>query len=187
VAKLPDQVEKIGVFLYQDSEEAPRIADAAGLTGLQIHMHRNLSPQSGNNGELFSVFTPRPRKLYLALPASWFLADGPFRANLASFIESRPGRPIDTILLDSETPDRPGGTGTAFDWERAAPVFEKMGANINLVAAGGLTPTNVIEAIRILKPWGVDVSSGVEAHPGKKDPAKVCAFITAVRSTEGNH
>jgi len=184
VSKLPQKVEKVGVFLYRDSEEAPRIADAAGLTGLQIHLHQHLPPQPAGNGGQVAVSARRRKKVYLAMPASWFLANGPVKANIASFVEKRPERGFDTILLDSETPERPGGTGTTFDWERAAPVFEKMGASINVVLAGGLTPGNVAEAIRILKPWGVDVSSGVEARPGKKDPEKVRAFIAAVRQAD---
>ncbi len=184
VSRLPEKTEKVGVFLYRDSEHAFRIADAAGLTSLQIHLHLRLSPQTENNGPLLATATPRTKRFYLALPASWFLADGPVRANLASFIEERPERSFDRLLLDSETSDLPGGTGTSFDWDRAAPVFEKMSASLNVVAAGGLTPANVAEAIRILKPWGVDVSSGVEARPGKKDPEKVRAFIAAVRQAD---
>ena len=88
------------------------------------------------------------------------------------------------IFLDSGTSEQPGGTGKAFDWQKAALLVEAMAKTANVVVAGGLNPFNVAEAIRILKPWGVDVASGVEATPGKKDPKKVRAFIAAVRGTE---
>ena len=66
------------------------------------------------------------------------------------------------------------------------PIAEEMRrGGIDLVVAGGLTPENVGEAIDILKPWGVDVVSGVEARPGKKDPEKVRAFVRAVRERDG--
>jgi phosphoribosylanthranilate isomerase len=89
-----------------------------------------------------------------------------------------------TIFLDSGSLQQPGGTGETFDWQKAAPIVEQMQRVMRVVVAGGLNPTNVTEAIHILKPWGVDVSSGVEARPGKKDPKKVQAFITAVRHAE---
>ena len=184
VAELPSNVEKIGVFVLQDSGTASQIAEHAGLTSLQIHVRSTLRTQPSQDRELAAVCSERRRKFYLAMPAAWFLADGPVTANLSSFIEKRPERPFDSILLDSGTPEQPGGTGKTFDWAKAAPLFEKMSEGVNVIVAGGLTPANVAEAIRILTPWGVDVASGVEASPGKKDPEKVRAFITAVRESE---
>jgi phosphoribosylanthranilate isomerase len=89
-----------------------------------------------------------------------------------------------TIFLDSGTLQQPGGTGVAFDWQKAAPIVERLQRVVRVVIAGGLNPTNVTEAIHILRPWGVDVSSGVESTPGKKDPEKVRAFVSAVRKAE---
>jgi phosphoribosylanthranilate isomerase len=87
--------------------------------------------------------------------------------------------------LDSGNLRQPGGTGTTFDWEKARGLAEGMRRDgLRLVVAGGLTPENVGDAISTLKPWGVDVVSGVEAQPGKKDPEKVRAFIRAVREID---
>ena len=181
VADLPAQVEKVGVFVLQDSESAAQIAEHAGLTSLQIHVRLPLRLEPSQNHELGAVAAARPQKFYLAMPAAWFLGEGAVTANLSSLIEKRAERLFDTILLDSGTPDQPGGTGKTFDWEKAAPRFEQMSRGINVIVAGGLNPANVADAIRILKPWGVDVASGVEARPGKKDPEKVRAFVRAVR------
>jgi phosphoribosylanthranilate isomerase len=92
---------------------------------------------------------------------------------------------LDTFVLDSGDLRAPGGTGKTFDWNKAAPIVEGMRqGGVKLVVAGGLTADNVSEAIAILKPWGVDVASGVEATPGKKDPEKVRAFVNAVRAAD---
>jgi phosphoribosylanthranilate isomerase len=92
---------------------------------------------------------------------------------------------MNTIVLDSGDLGTPGGTGKTFDWDKAVPIAEEMRrAGVNLVVAGGLTPGNVGEAMGILRPWGVDVVSGVEARPGKKDPEKVRAFVKAVREMD---
>ncbi|MCZ2342220.1 MAG: phosphoribosylanthranilate isomerase [Bacteroidales bacterium] len=84
------------------------------------------------------------------------------------------------ILVDSYVPGEPGGTGHRAPWELLA----GFDAGVPLILAGGLTPDNVAEAIRLVRPWGVDVASGVESVPGRKDPGRVRAFIQAVRSVE---
>jgi len=92
---------------------------------------------------------------------------------------------FDALFLDSGSALQPGGTGKPFAWQRAVPVADELRKGpFKLVVAGGLTPDNVAEAISILHPWGVDVSSGVESRPGKKDPDKVRAFIKAVREAD---
>ena len=92
--------------------------------------------------------------------------------------------PFPAIFLDSGTPAHPGGTGKTFDWSEAVPLVRRMSQQVHVVVAGGLNPENVAGAIRLLQPWGVDVSSGVEAQRGKKDPAKLRAFIQAVREAD---
>ena len=92
---------------------------------------------------------------------------------------------FDTLLLDSGNSRQLGGTGKAFDWMQARVLSETMRKNgLKLIVAGGLTPDNIGEAIDTLQPWGVDVVSGVEASPGKKDPDKVRAFVKAVHEMD---
>lgn len=86
---------------------------------------------------------------------------------------------VDAILVDAATP----GSGAAFAWEKLAEVREEAAAK-PLILAGGLTPDNVEEAIRIVQPYAVDVSTGVESAPGVKDPARMCAFCEAVREAD---
>jgi phosphoribosylanthranilate isomerase len=184
VSQLPSNVEKIGVFVLQDSEPAWHIAEQVGLTGLQIHLRPSNNGQPDKNHELVAACAARRQKFYPALPAAWLFGDGRAYTNLISFIEKRPERSFDRILLDSGTPEQPGGTGNRFDWVQSAALLEQVSEEINVIVAGGLTPWNVAEAIRIMEPWGVDVASGVEASPGKKDPEKVRAFVRAVREAE---
>jgi phosphoribosylanthranilate isomerase len=92
-------------------------------------------------------------------------------------------RNIDALLVDSRTATAPGGTGIAYDWNAAAStLFGNPDSPHKLVAAGGLTPENVSEAIATLRPWGVDVVSGVESSLGHKDPEKVRAFVANART-----
>ena len=102
----------------------------------------------------------------------------------ASF-EGRPFRPgpISALILDSGGAGQ-GGTGKTLDWEKFRFFSDGMSSFTKIIVAGGLAPANVARAIDILHPWGVDVASGVEARPGKKDPDKVRAFIAAVRAAD---
>jgi phosphoribosylanthranilate isomerase len=181
VAKLPLEIQKVGVFAGTPMLEAARIADICGLTKLQFHVPSSGGISREQSGSWVTVGMAGVKKVLWVFSAHDLLGDNPrINVNFASFVNT----PFDTVLLDSSTPQQPGGTGRTFDWEMAAPLVNRMNENVKVVVAGGLTPTNVIEAIRILKPWGVDVVSGVEASPGKKDPRKVRAFIKAVRQSE---
>jgi phosphoribosylanthranilate isomerase len=79
------------------------------------------------------------------------------------------------------------GQGVQADWQRAARLVAELGADRQLLLAGGLTPANVGAAIATVRPWGVDVSSGVESSRGVKDPERIAAFMTAVREAESDH
>ena len=105
-----------------------------------------------------------------------------FRIRDAKSLKQLPEFQTDAWLLDAFSPEARGGTGEKFNWNLAIEA-QKFGKPIFL--AGGLTPENVVEAVRKVKPFGVDVSSGVESSPGKKDHAKIRAFIAAVRKAGG--
>lgn len=89
-------------------------------------------------------------------------------------------RRVDFHLLDAHVPGEPGGTGHTWDWD----LFRGRRSPVPALVSGGLTPENVGEAIGATRPWGVDVASGTDAEPGRKDHAKVEAFIAAVRETD---
>lgn len=95
----------------------------------------------------------------------------------------RYGEVADGLLLDTPDPRRAGGTGRRFAWEEAAEALEEVPSELRLIVAGGLTPGNVAAAVARFDPDVVDVSTGVEARPGVKDPEKIAAFVAAVRES----
>ena len=108
---------------------------------------------------------------------------GPDAAAQAASISLDPN--VDAVLVDSRTATAVGGTGVVFNWSIAAKtLFQNADVRQQLIAAGGLTPANVAEAIATMQPWGVDVVSGVECEPGRKDPVKVREFIARARGDE---
>jgi len=183
-AELPEQVERVAVVVPRSMDEITFVAQAAKVTALQLHLSL-MAPLMAvpSNGYGTNAFASAS-KIFLALPAAPFIE----RKSSPDFaVLRRAGLPkgiFDTVFLDSGTPAQPGGTGRSFDWHAAVPLVADMRKQVNVVLAGGLNPENVAEAISVLHPWGVDVTSGVEASPGKKDPEKVRAFFRAVREAD---
>ncbi len=195
VEKLPESVEKIGVFVGPD-EDPINVLLRTGLTGTQCYISAEgvVGSNASHKATDVDCLPPRFRSL-MAFPMSLFGEDASeVERMLTGFAESRKRMPegvsipegfLDTFLLDSGNLRHPGGTGHTFDWKKARVLADGMRKDgLKLVVAGGLKPENVGEAIEILRPWGVDVVSGVEAAPGKKDPEKVRAFVKAVREMD---
>lgn len=172
---LPENIEKIGVFVHVTAEEIATAVRACGLTGIQLHF----DAAADLPARLREQFGPDLRILRVLHFDAGAAAD--WAAKLAGY-DSDPN--IDGVLVDSRTATAAGGTGLAFDWEMAArTVFQEARAR-RRIAAGGLTPDNVAEAIATLRPWGVDAVSGVELAPGRKDPEKVRAFVANARAAD---
>jgi len=102
---------------------------------------------------------------------------GALRVRDATSLDGAAALPCEAVLLDAWAPDAAGGSGLTFAWELAVPLALER----RVVLAGGLTPKNVGAAIERVQPWMVDVSSGVETAPGRKDPARIRAFMEAVK------
>src|ERR1700674_1766124 len=160
VAKLPPNVEKVGVFVDGSGFQPVDIVRQVGLTAIQNSLGLLPSPASAPQMVVAFAGFPRPPKLYLSFPIAWFFEGVEKIEGLAeSFshlrrdISGRQAIPegcFDTFFLDSATPQHPGGTGKIFDWEKAVSAAEGMQERgFKLVVAGGLTPANVTEAIRI--------------------------------------
>jgi phosphoribosylanthranilate isomerase len=172
-AKLRAEVQKYGVFVDAGFEEIAGIVEECGLTGVQLHATNDLALASKLR-EYFSEAQGRgPIRILKVIHYG-----GDLEAQLR---EAQSDFAIDGVLVDSRTATLLGGTGRKFDWEAASGSFRAAGSRLRMIVAGGLNPENVGEAIRTLRPWGVDVASGVEAAPGRKNPARVKAFIENAR------
>ena len=175
-ASLPKTLEKIGVFVNASFDEMAAACRVAGLTGLQLHGSvRGFHSQHlrDSNADLTRVLQVVG---YHADPKA-------FALDLRTLRDSSPGEE-DAVLVDTWFEGKLGGMGRSFDWPAARNIFLREAPYLRLIAAGGLNPENVREAIQTLHPWGVDVSSGVEKSPGKKDSGRVAAFIRAARAAE---
>lgn len=164
---LPEKVEKIGVFVDESHDRITEIVRIAGLTGIQL--------QGDETPE--TVAELRNLNLRMVVKVVWASAGiGTLPQRIAAH---RPN--VDGILLDSGSVAVRGGTGKRFDWIEVAAQLRRIQNGTRLIVAGGLNPSNVATAIATLHPWGVDVASGVEREPGRKDPDKVRAFVAAAR------
>ncbi|MDA8189667.1 MAG: phosphoribosylanthranilate isomerase [Dehalococcoidales bacterium] len=157
VANLPPFVSKVGVFVDSDLETVRQIESFCHLDMVQLHGDESPGFCAALFPKVIKAFGMRGRSTLDAL---------------ASYR-------VPAYLLDAYSPEMVGGTGKAFDWELAR---EATGLG-RVILAGGLTPLNVRQAIESVGPYGVDVSTGVESSPGKKDAALVHAFVRAVKGT----
>lgn len=153
VRRLPADTLTIGVFRDEVPDRVVEIVNTVGLGGAQLHGHE--SPDDAR-----SVRSRVPMLIQA------FSSGDPMLDRADEY-------GADALLLDSHSP----GSGEVFDWSLA----ERAPSGRRIILAGGLTPDNVAAGIARVRPWGVDVSSGVEASPGHKDPRALRAFITAAR------
>jgi phosphoribosylanthranilate isomerase len=171
VQHLPATVEKIGVFVDASLDEIYLTARECALTGVQLHF--NAGPQFP--GRLRARLGPRVRILRV-------VHFGPGNSPADEIAHHARNPHVDAVLVDTETADAVGGTGVTFDWTEARKTVFAEVEGLKLIAAGGLNPENVAEAIAALRPWGVDVVSGVESAPGRKDRFKVRRFVARARA-----
>ncbi len=156
VASLPPLVSTVGLFVNEAPEKIRAVVDYCGLDVIQLH---------GDEGPDRCSYSPRRVLKALRVKGEQSLV------GLDEYL-------VSALVLDAWRPESYGGTGHLCDWQLA----QQVAARRRVILAGGLTPDNVAEAIRQVRPYGVDVSSGVESAPGRKDPDRVASFIRNSKS-----
>lgn len=156
VLELPPFVDTVGVFVDETAEQINKIADYCNLDIIQLH------------GDESPTFCKKIRRKVIK---AFRIKDMQSVKKLSSF-------QVSGFLLDTFSENLHGGTGKVFDWNLALPA-KKFGP---VIMAGGLTPNNVQQAVRQIRPYGVDVCSGVESEPGIKDHKKVRAFLNNAKA-----
>lgn len=181
ISALPQTVEKVGVFMNQAPELILDTVEKAGLTAVQLHGDEDVAFARA----LRRTAGARRRELKLFKTVAMMLATGePSRIAIELGSDAGAAEVFDALLLDSASSGGRGGTGQTFNWSASAPWVRLMARKFKVIVAGGLKAENVSEAIEVFHPWGVDVASGVERVPGKKDHAKVRAFIETARAPD---
>jgi phosphoribosylanthranilate isomerase len=170
VRQLPQAVEKVGVFVNEDAEVVRSAVTTAGLTAIQLH--------GDETPDVAQYLKRKVPGVKIARAVSFGV--------LVKAGSANPQDAADFVLVDGAPAVARGGSGINFDWHAGQEALSRL-HGVKVAIAGGLTPENVSECIRVLRPWGVDVVSGVEAFPGKKDPRKVRAFVQAVRTCENQY
>jgi phosphoribosylanthranilate isomerase len=155
ISELPPFIITVGVFVNQELDEIRNIKEEAGFDAFQLH--GNESPD----------FCKNFRRVIKA-----------FRVGEDISLKEIESYPAQAILFDTYSTKGYGGTGESFRWE----ILKGLNTSKRIILSGGLSPENVAKAIRIVNPYGVDVSSGVEDYPGKKNPEKLKKFIETVRN-----
>lgn len=163
-------VVRVGVFVDESYDQVARTVEAARLHVVQLH------------GDEDNGFVARLRRLGCDVVKAVRMRD---EADVDAVVQTD----ADALLLDTFSAERAGGTGRTFDWrlaESALAALAEHGRVTPVVLAGGLTPENVGDAVQTVRPYGVDVSSGVEREPGRKCPVKMRLFVRKVREADGS-
>ena len=158
---LPPEVAPVGVFVNPTRDDVRRIAETVGLSTVQLH-----------GDEPATLCDGLPYDVWKAVPVD------PDRDATRARLDRVPASV--TVLLDASDRTRRGGTGRTIDWDVAATIAARR----RIILAGGLAPDTVGLALRVVRPAGIDVSSGVEASPGVKDHKDLRAFFDAVRAAD---
>ncbi len=156
VLELPPFVDSVGVFVDEKAEQINKIADHCNLDRVQLH------------GDESPAFCKKIRRRVIKA----------IRVKDIQSLKKLSDYPVNSFLLDTFSEDQYGGTGKVFDWNLAFPAKKYA----PIILAGGLTPNNVRQAIQRIRPYGVDVCSGVESQPGIKDHKKMQAFLKNVKA-----
>jgi len=159
---LPPFVSSVGVFVNEDRKKVEEIAESCGLTTLQFHGQESPSYCEGFKQKIVKALRIENKDIL---------------KKAAQYQDK-----VDAYLLDTYSPSKYGGTGKTFDWSIAKEI-KKFG--LPIILSGGLSPENIKEAINEVEPYGIDVSSGVEERPGKKNMEKLINFVRIVRETNG--
>jgi phosphoribosylanthranilate isomerase len=163
IAALPGDVEKVAILVNPSWDEATAAAATAGITALQLH------------GAETPEFCRRLKEEGIQFEKALPVTDPDSVANVPNFFTP-------TVLLDSGGMGEFGGSGRTFPWKIARD-FVLAHPHLRVILAGGLTPENVAEAAAMVQPFGVDVTSGVEFSPGRKDHGRLRDFIAAARAS----
>ncbi|HEX4073772.1 MAG TPA: phosphoribosylanthranilate isomerase [Candidatus Acidoferrales bacterium] len=162
VSRLPKQILVVGVFVNESEQKMLEIARVVGLDALQLH------------GDETPAMVARLKRSFPVIKAIRVKASAASTGQMGRFKQAT------ALLLDGFDAQRRGGTAKTFDWE----IARRAKKHGRIFLAGGLTPENVGAAIRTARPYAVDVCSGVEARPGKKDPARMKNLMRAARDAQ---
>ena len=170
IQHIDPSIETIGVFVNQPASVILDSARRAGLSGVQLHGDED--PTSVGTLQMLARREKTELKIYKAVRMSTIDNSFAWDAEAAKLLAA--------MLLDSGTPIQRGGSGRQFDWDEAAPLVRILSRRAKIIIAGGLNAQNAARALSLFQPYGLDVVSGVESKPGKKDPAKLRAFFDAI-------
>ena len=160
------KIKLVGVFVNSSVDEVKNILETCSLDLAQLHGDETPEILNALNGKAFKAFRLSAQSTEQAFTSVY------------PFIKSVPASAVPALLIDASVKGLYGGSGVTADWNGAAELAKKY----SLLLAGGLTPENVAEAVGRVKPWGVDVASGVESTAGEKDASKMKSFVRAVQS-----